>query len=132
MPGSATKNGEAFEIPIALSVITMLQDLPRTSDWVFPTEGDNSRHIYSLTKQWNIVTRDAGYPHVRLHDLRRSFGCLLLDQTGDTSKVRDSLNHTNADITQTYAFYNARKLRPVLENHAQVLDLALDLDRREA
>lgn len=122
-----TKNGEPHTLPLSPSIIKLLDDLPRSSPWVFPSPL-TGRHIASLSKAWQKIRKDAGFPALRLHDLRRSFGCLLLKQTNSMPVVRDALNHSNEHITSVYAFYSKQDLEPILNEHARTIDRALGLD----
>ncbi|WP_312843355.1 site-specific integrase [Diaphorobacter nitroreducens] len=64
-----TKNGRARNLPLRNDLVALLQDLPRTSEYVFPISGDY------LRKAWQRISKAAGIANegperLRIHDLR--------------------------------------------------------------
>lgn len=62
-----TKNGHAREVPLSPKAVSVLSDLPRSSDGrVFPTTAD------ALKKAFERAVVRSGIDHLTFHDLRRT------------------------------------------------------------
>ncbi len=72
-----------------------------------PAELDPKRfpfdlHPTALSKGFQEARRRAGMPHIRFHDLRRSFGTWLIQRRADVAVVRDLLGHSTTSMTSRY------------------------------
>lgn len=123
-----TKNKRPHRVPITPSLCRLVKSFEKTnSPYVFPSPVREAAHIARLDKAWEKIRTEAGLPELRIHDLRRTFGCMILDQTRDRTMVRDLLNHTDQHITAVYGFYDNYQMSPVLEKHgAKLLDMLED------
>ena len=67
----------ALDIHISTPLKQLLQRMPISCDWLFPTPESISGHIMSVDRAWALIRRDAGLlkdsRRVTLHDLRRSW-----------------------------------------------------------
>ncbi len=59
-----TKNGHARTIPLSRLAVTILADLPRTGDRVFPVSGN------AVRLAWGRAVKKAGIDDLHFHDLR--------------------------------------------------------------
>jgi integrase len=71
--------------------------------WVF-TDGDGQPiHPHALSQAFERITRRAGVPVIRLHDLRHTHGTLLIKEGVPVKVVSERLGHANIAFTiQTY------------------------------
>lgn len=88
LPGWTTKSGKERNIPL-------------------PPELDPKRFPFgvnynSFDKHWQNARRLAKLPHIRFHDLRRSYGTWLLQGGADLAAVRDLLGHSTITMTSRY------------------------------
>ena len=93
--------------------------------YVFPSDLPARRKnapISRLDKAWSVIRDAANLPTLRIHDLRRSVGCFILEQSGSLSQVRDVLGHTNEHVSAVYGFYTANSLKPVMDKHGEMMD----------
>jgi integrase len=127
IPGCVTKNQEPHTMPLTGPLKRLLAIIPRYSNnpYLFPSPR-TQKHIARLDKAWEKIRDRAGLSHLWLHDLRRSVGCLILDQTGSLTMVRDILNHTNQHVTAVYGYYDNKGMRPVLEAHGKLIESHFD------
>jgi len=129
LPGTTTKNGKPHLLNICTGLEKLLRSIPRKrgNDYVFPSKHKSSSgHISRLDKAWEKIRIEAGLPNLWIHDLRRSVGCFLLEQTGSMPVVRDMLNHSNQHISAVYGFYDKKALKPVVENYGNFLEQFLE------
>jgi integrase len=94
-----TKAGTDHEVPLSPFAVRLLKALPRVKDNPYVFVGH--RHgtgLQSPSKAWQRIRTAAGLPHLRIHDLRRSFGSWLGD-AGFTSKQIGSVLGHQTDIT---------------------------------
>lgn len=56
----------------------------------------------NLNRVFRAARLEAGLPHVRFHDLRRTFGTWLVHDRKDLATVRDLLGHSSVAQTNTY------------------------------
>lgn len=94
-----TKNGEDRTVPLSSYAAGLLDGLPRVKDnpYVFVGHRRGS-HLQSVNKAWERIRKRAGIEHIRIHDLRRSFGSWLGD-AGFTSKQIGAVLGHKTDIT---------------------------------
>ena len=97
-----SKSGKARHIPLSEAALQVLANLPRCSEWLFPsprTEG----HITSVFTVWDRVRTKAGLKDVRLHDLRHSFASFLVNDGCTLYEVQKILGHHDPKVTTRYA-----------------------------
>src|SRR5690606_32815039 len=86
-------------VPLSSYAAGLLDGLPRVKDnpYVFVGHRRGS-HLQSVNKAWERIRKRAGIEHIRIHDLRRSFGSWLGD-AGFTSKQIGAVLGHKSDIT---------------------------------
>ena len=97
-----SKSGKARHIPLSEAALQVLANLPRCSEWLFPsprTEG----HITSVFNAWDRVRTKAGLKDVRLHDLRHSFASFLVNDGCTLYEVQKILGYHDPKVTTRYA-----------------------------
>ncbi len=85
----------------------------------FPAELDPKRfpfdiHPTALSKGFQDARARAGLPHIRFHDLRRSYATWLLQGGAGLADVRDLLGHANISMTSRYVGSSVDRLRKVV------------------
>lgn len=83
------------------------------SKYVFPSPVDNKKPIIDLRKPLAWALKKANLPHMRVHDLRHSFGTLLDELGFDNDTIGDTLGHADSSITKLYSKHrvNAKRLK---------------------
>lgn len=118
-----TKSGEPLRLPLSDEAIQLLKTLPknlkksRCEDWVFPGRIPGSR-MHKLDNHWRIIRKNANLEDVNFHDLRRTVGSWLIDQTGNLKLVGTVLNQTTQHVTATYSHLSERYVRNALNEHS--------------
>jgi integrase len=67
-------------------------------------------HPTALSKGFQAARRRAQMPHIRFHDLRRSYATWLVQRGGDLGVVRDLLGHSTISMTSRYIGSNMEHL----------------------
>jgi integrase len=91
---------------LASIVRTHLTHVPgKGSDrWLFRGEHDNPPHQNTVGYWWRKTRTAAGYPSVKLHDLRHFYASGLIAAGCDVVTVQRALGHSSATVTlSTYA-----------------------------
>ena len=99
-----SKNGKDRFVPINQTVRRMLEGLPRTSEYVFPSPKTEGRLI-DIKSSFDKAKKEAGIRDFRFHDLRHTAATRMADGGADAfalaeifgwSDVRMSLRYTHA------------------------------------
>ena len=77
-------------------VLELLAKLPRNTETI--------TGIASPTKVWTQIRAEAGYPDLRLHDLRRSFASAALSAGVSLAQIGELLGHRNTATTKRYSY----------------------------
>jgi integrase len=94
-----TKSGNDHQVPLSDFAVRLLKALPRMKNNPYVFVGHRrGTGLQSPSKAWQRIRAAAGLPHLRIHDLRRSFGSWLGD-AGFTSKQIGSVLGHQTDIT---------------------------------
>ena len=97
-----SKSGKARHIPLSDAALQVLAEIPRQSEWLFPSSRNRS-HISTIYDAWDRVRERAGLKDVRLHDLRHSFASFLVNSGCSLYEVQKILGHQNPKVTTRYA-----------------------------
>lgn len=65
----------------------------------------------TMERHWIEARRRAGMPHIRFHDLRRTFGTWLLQNRAEIASIRDLLGHSTVVMTSRYLGTNQADLK---------------------
>ena len=82
----------------------ILDDLPRTSQWVFPSPRTNkSLTTAPVERFWQRVRSETGLQDVRLHDLRHTYASIAVMHGESVLIIGRLLGHSNPETTLKYA-----------------------------
>jgi len=94
-----TKSSAAHTVPLSKYAARLLRDLPRIEGNPFVFVGHrHGTHLQAPNVAWDRIRKRAGLPHLRIHDLRRSFGSWLGDAGFTSKQIGATLGH-RSDIT---------------------------------
>jgi integrase len=108
LPAWLTKTNESRTVPLSTRLQAIMEmrrldpkgePLPLTAH-VFGNEV--GEQVLSIRTEWDLTTERARISNLHFHDLRREFGCRLLEAGASLNAVRDFLGHTNVTTTNTY------------------------------
>ena len=118
LPRLRSKTGEK-SIPLTTAALDILRRQPRLSEvHVFPGKGGKGP-IIGVSKRWGLVRSRAGFPDLRMHDLRHSFASLAVANGASLFLVGKALGHSQATTTERYAHLADETVRKVAEGVAR-------------
>jgi integrase len=117
-------------VPLAVSAMELLSELPRNSAYVLPA-AKGTGHYTGLQKDWERVRLRARLPGVRLHDLRHSFASFAVADGNTLFMVGKVLGHKQARTTEVYAHLANDPLRAVADRTAARIAAAMKGSERE-
>ena len=98
----------------------VLDGLPRTASWVFPTRQGN-RPLPSIDRFWQRVRAEADLHDVRLHDLRHSYASIALRHGETLLTIGKLLGHNDPATTLKYTHLVEAQVREAADALASVL-----------
>ncbi len=100
----------------------VLDRLPRSTRWVFPApRADGPLSIHAIDWFWRRVRAEAGFPDVRLHDLRHSYASIALAHGETVLVIGRLLGHSNPATTLKYTHLADKTVREAVEAVGSVL-----------
>jgi integrase len=108
-----SKSGEGYAVELMPAAVEVLERRHRTkgkSEFVFPANSE-SGHIEDVKKRWSEFRKRAGFPDLRLHDLRRSKGAYAAISGESLQKIGAMLGHKSLGSTEIYARLNQESVR---------------------
>lgn len=102
--GFTTKYGGMRTLPIVDSVRSLLEGLPRSSQWVFPSYGQRQLNRLYLSRRFKHFAREAGLPEeVCFHSTRHTAASWLVMGGASLEAVRRYMGHSSVRVTERYA-----------------------------
>ena len=94
----------AKAIPIGAPAREVLASRPKSNEspYVFPASSGDS-HFQGIERVWKKVKERAGFPSLRLHDLRHSFASMGLARGDALPVIGAILGHADVKTTSRYA-----------------------------
>lgn len=101
--------------------------------WIDQVRGEFQGALFTRIRRWNVVTQErltsqaiyyllekrcleAGIQMFSPHDLRATFGTMLLDDGNDLLVVRDAMGHESVRTTERYIIRDNTKLRTAADS----------------
>lgn len=102
----------------------VMDRLPRTSAWVFPSHRGNLGHLSDITGFWREVRTEAGLRDVRPHDLRHTYASIALMHGETVLTIGRLLGHNHPGTTLKYTNFADAAAREAVEAVSSVLGRA--------
>ena len=104
-------------LQIPAPALTILENMPRSSEFVFPSESA-AGHMANLKGAWDAVCTFAGIEGWRIHDLRHAFASIMVNSGASLPIIGKILGHTQAGTTQRYAHLQENPAKKAAEDAA--------------
>lgn len=106
-----SKSGKARHVPLSLSALEILRQLPRWEGcpYVIPNP-DTRLPFVQMHRAWDNARKAAGLPDVRMHDLRHSMASNMVNSGRSIYEVAKVLGHSQLKTTQRYAHLSQETL----------------------
>ncbi|KIQ20554.1 hypothetical protein RT97_28305 [Variovorax paradoxus] len=118
IPGSESKMKNVMRVRLRAEAVELFREqVGKDKTWVFPSpKKSRSGHITEPGYAWLRVLEAAGIEHATPHDLRRTFGSVLLRGGAPLEVVKETLGHRNIQTTERhYAFMDDLTVRKYLD-----------------
>ena len=115
----------AKTIPLPAAAARIIAELPRTSEWVLPSNRSEGP-IIGLQKAWETVREWCGIDGARIHDLRHSFATFAVSDGASLYLVGKALGHAQSRTTERYAHAGADPVKAVADRTAGKLAALMD------
>lgn len=110
------KTHKARALPLPAVVVSMLNELPRTSIYVFPRPSGQRRDSKADWNEWQLLLARCQLPRVRVHDARHTTPTLLLELGVPARVVSEILGHATTAMTlDTYTHVHDQSVRSALD-----------------
>lgn len=97
-----TKSGKSRKIPLSKTMLELLNNTPRISEFVFVNK-DTSYPYTDIKHGFSTVLEKADIQNFRFHDLRHTVATRLVEKGIDLVVVKEILGHSKIDTTMRYA-----------------------------
>ena len=117
VPDSKTPNGIA-EVPLTDLAREAFRDQMRISGpgtWLFPSDGNSSRHQKNLKTVWHLTLRRAKVPYFRIYDLRSTYATRLSAGGVADEWVTQLLRQGDAKVFKKYSQMKLQMKREALK-----------------
>lgn len=96
------KDYEEREIPMPPDLIQLLEKLPHTSTWVFPTRNGKRMAPNEMLRRLKVIAKHAKVADATLHKFRHTYATRLLEKGADIVTVQHLLGHSDIETTREY------------------------------
>ena len=114
-PRSSSKNGKDRFVPINQTVRTMLERLPRTSEYVFPSPRTKGR-LVDVKFRFDKAKKEAGIRDFRFHDLRHTAATRMADGGADAFALAEIFGWSDVRMALRYTHATDEAKRRAVEN----------------
>ena len=99
----STKSGKDRTLPLARTVLSVLQSLDRRSHLVFPNHNGTQLNRHYVSSRFKHFCRLAGLPEqVHFHTTRHTAASWLAEQGVSVEAIRLYMGHSSIQVTQRY------------------------------
>ena len=93
------------------ALLLAYRERDRGSRWVFPNEEGGPLNQANVRRAYRRLLKEAKLPHARIHDLRITYGTMLIAEGEDPRTVADLLGHARTDTTMEWYTRSVREKR---------------------
>ena len=109
-----TKSGKDRSIPMNQTVKALLESLPKTNGYVFPSPKTGGK-LTDLKRKFDEARTKAEIVNLRFHDLRHTFATRMANAGVDIFTLAELLGHSDIRITKRYAHGTEETKRRAVE-----------------
>lgn len=127
---TSTKSGRARDVPLpdqaagALDRLSRREDYTGPDEYVFCNRFGRRLDPSALRRRFERARDAAGLPPLRFHDLRHTYGSLLVAGGIDLASVKSAMGHSRISTTERYL--HARPATELANKFTQALGRGLD------
>lgn len=118
-----TKGGGDHTVPLSAYATKLLRALPQLKDNPHVFAGRIAgAHLVTPDKAWGRIRSSAGLAHLRMHDLRRTFGSWLGDAGFTSKQIGSTLGHKTDITSRVYMALGEGSKRAAVDAVEQLIE----------
>jgi integrase len=125
IPAEHSKSRKIRSIPLNRSAIQVLESLGTRDKYDHLFIGRRGKPLTTINRVWDRLRRDAGLPHLRLHDLRHQYASFLINSGRTLYEVQAILGHSDPSVTQRYAHLSTKSLQEAASSASDIITGAM-------
>ncbi len=126
IPATNSKSKRIRSIPLNDTALEVLAELNSKGkhEFVFVNTETDERYT-TIYKVWQRLRKEAGLPHLRLHDLRHQTASMLINSGYALYTVQQILGHSDPSVTTRYAHLSTATLQEASNSASAKIKAAL-------
>ena len=125
IPAEHSKSRKIRSIPLNDQAVSILENLGTRGKYDHPFIGRRGKPLTTIHKVWTRLRRDAGLPHLRLHDLRHQYASFLINQGRTLFEIQQILGHSDPSVTMRYAHLSTMSLQAAADSASDAINGAM-------
>jgi len=123
-----SKSKAVRSVPLSDTAIGILEELRPMGDGEHVFVGKHGPLKY-VHKVWNRLRKQAGLPHLRMHDLRHQYASFLVNSGRTLYEVQQILGHSSPLVTQRYAHLSTKAMQEAADTAGDIIADAMAKSR---
>jgi len=130
---SSSKNKRLRTVPINETALEVLSKLDTRGQYESVFINKRTKRAYiTISKQWDKFRKEAGFPHLRIHDLRHQFASMLINQGVSLITVKELLGHAQVATTERYSHLTIDSMANASGRVSNILNGAMPVTTTES
>ena len=125
IPAEHSKSRKIRSISLNPTAIQVLENLGTRDKYDHPFIGRRGKRLTTINRVWDRLRKDAGLPHLRLHDLRHNYASFLINSGETLFCVQQILGHSDPSVTQRYAHLSTKSLQAAADSASDAINAAM-------
>lgn len=123
IPATNSKSKRIRSVPLNDSALAILNQLETEGkfDCLF-VNLDTENAYTTIYKVWLRLRKEAGLPHLRIHDLRHQYASFLVNSGRTLFEVQQILGHSDPKVTQRYSHLSSKSLQDAANSASIIID----------
>jgi integrase len=126
IPALNSKSKKVRSVPLndsALAIISQL-DTAAEFDYLFVNRVTGLPYT-NIHKAWGKIRDQAGFPHLRIHDLRHQYASFLVNSGRTLYEVQQILGHSTSKVTERYSHLSSATLQAAANSASMMINKAM-------
>jgi integrase len=126
IPSEISKSKKVRSVPLNDTAHSILNGLQSKKKYDFLFINTKTGKPYTtISKVWDRLRQEAGFPHLRLHDMRHAFASYLVSSGHSLYLVQNILGHSDPNVTQRYAHLSTKSLQDAADSASDIISNAM-------
>jgi len=126
IPALNSKSKKVRSVPLNDSAINIIKQLETSGKFEYlfvnPVSGNKYTNIH---KAWGKIRKEAGLPHLRIHDLRHQYASFLVNSGRTLYEVQQILGHSTSKVTERYSHLSSTTLQAAANSASVMINAAM-------